>query len=399
MAPTRLLSADEAAARLKVSKATLYAYVSRGLLGAVRDATDPRARRYSSFEIDQLVRRRQGGRRRDAQTLAALAEGWPVLETALAGVQDGRPVYRGHDALTLARQSSAEDVARLLWQLDPHDPFAGPAPVLSAAWQRQAREWVARPLPERTLALFALALPDLNGPAWLPEGAALAEACGAHLRAAVASFLAQPPSAGPLEQQFRRAWKLPRSSDDALRQALVLAAEHEMNMIAFTARGLASVGATLGASLLGGLCNLTSTFDGGASSQVEALWDELTAQRDLAGAVAARLDRGDSLSGFNHLAYPAGDPRASMLLKTAGALQRLPPIAAQVERLTGWKPAIDFGLVALRRALGAPREAALALQIAGRCIGIIGHVLEQRRSGQRIVARARYVGPRAAPKH
>jgi citrate synthase len=37
--------------------------------------------------------------------------------------------------------------------------------------------------------------------------------------------------------------------------------------------------------------------------------------------------------------------------------------------------------------------------MASRCIGIIGHVLEQRRSGQRIVARARYVGPSAAPKH
>ena len=165
----------------------------------------------------------------------------------------------------------------------------------------------------------------------------------------------------------------------------MLGAEHEMNMIAFTARGLASVGATLGASMLGGLCNLSATFNGGAPGQVEALWDELTAQRDLGAAVAARLDRGESLPGFNHLAYPAGDPRALMLLKTAGAIQRLPPIAAQVERLTGWKPAIDFGFVALRRALGAPRDAAQTLQMAGRCVGII--------------ARARYVGPSLAPKH
>jgi len=49
--------------------------------------------------------------------------------------------------------------------------------------------------------------------------------------------------------------------------------------------------------------------------------------------------------------------------------------------------------VALRRALAAPPEAAAALLMAGRCVGILAHVLEQRRSGERLVARSRYVGP------
>ncbi len=388
-----LLTADEAARELGVSKPTLYAYVSRGLLRAVPDPADPRASRYPAFEVALLMRRRGQGRKREQQTLGALNNGWPVLETALAAVVDGQPVYRGQAAVPLAREHSAEDAARLLWQFGAHDPFAAPAPVLSPAWHHLATEIRARPLAERTLALFALALSDLHGSAWLPDGPALAQACGAHLRAAWASFLALAPQDRPLHEQVARAWGLPRRAHDPIRQALVLTADHEMNMVVFTARGLASVGATIGASMLGSMCNLTATFNGGACAQVEALWDDVVRQPDLQAALAARLDRGDNLPGFNHLSYPAGDPRAAALLALCDTLAPLPPIAQAVERLTGWKPAVDFGLVALRRALGAPREAALALQLGGRCVGIIAHVLEQRRSGQRIIARASYVGP------
>jgi len=64
-----------------------------------------------------------------------------------------------------------------------------------------------------------------------------------------------------------------------------------------------------------------------------------------------------------------------------------------VARLTGWKPTIAYGFVALRRAIKAPPGTALALQMAGRCTGVIAHILEQRRSGQRVMPRARYMGP------
>lgn len=387
-----LLASTEAAAYLGVSKATLYAYVSRGLLSAVAVPGDPRTRRYSSFELDLLARRRGQGKR-EQQTLNALNEGWPVLDTALSCIQQGQPVYRGQQVLDVARLASVEDVARLLWQFDRHDPFAAAPPLLSQTWHRLAAELAPRPLPERTLALLALALGDLQGPAWLGDGEALAQACGGHLRVAIASFLARPPQATPLHLQFVQAYGLKPAAAEAIRQALVLVADHEMNMVSFTARSLASAGATLGAAMLGAMCTLTATFNGGACPQVEALWDALLAQPDLGAALAQRLDRGDSLPGFNHLSYPAGDPRAQRLLALAERFGKQPPIAIEVERLTGWKPSADFGLVALRRALGAPPEAALALQMGGRCVGVIAHILEQRRSGQRILTRARYIGP------
>jgi len=398
--PVTLLNSDQVVQRLGISKPTLYAYVSRGLLQAVADPADPRARRYSSFEVEQLQRRKQRGRRVEPQAKAALQGHWPVLETALTGIVDGAPVYRGEPVLALARGASVEDVARRLWQFEAADPFASPAPRLNAAWQRLTRELHAQPLSERTLALFAHANTQLHAPAWLPEGPALAQACGEQLRAAVACFLCQPPQAAPIATQFADAWGLRtsnnRAAEDALRQALVLCADHQMNWVSFSARGLASVGAGLGAALLGALCNLPAQFNGGSCAQVEALWDELLAAPHLETALRARLDRGEALPGFNHYDYPAGDPRATLLLKLAAQHakeKKLPPIARLAERLTGAKPALDFGLVALRRALAAPPEAAAALLMAGRCVGILAHVLEQRRSGERLVARSRYVGP------
>jgi citrate synthase len=392
-APSTLLSAEQAARRLGVSKATLYAYVSRGRLTAVPDALDPRASRYSSFEISVLERRRGSGRRQLQQTLAAVNEGLPILETALSCAHAGRPVYRGQDAVDLARTATVEDVARLLWQCGPSDPFDAPPPELGEHWLRQTAELRKLALQPRTLALLALALPRLQGAWWLEEPQALAHAAGAHLRAAMACFLARAPQARPLHEQFAQAWRLGRRAHEPLRQALVLAADHEMNMVAFIGRALASVGSDMGSALLAAMCTLNANFVGGASVQVEQLWDDLATARDLNGALAARLDQGQGLPGFNHIAYPAGDPRAALLLRLCAQIAPQPPIARAVKQLTGWDPAIDFAFVALRRALGAPKGAALALQLGGRCVGVIAHVLEQRRSGQRIMTRARYVGP------
>jgi citrate synthase len=57
-------------------------------------------------------------------------------------------------------------------------------------------------------------------------------------------------------------------------------------------------------------------------------------------------------------------------------------------------PNLDFGLVLLRRALGLPRGAALALFALGRSAGWIAHALEQYETAQLIRPRALYAGPR-----
>src|SRR5580692_11571974 len=116
------LSSREAARRLGVSAATLYAYVSRGLLRS--EATDGRReRRYRADDISRLKRRRDVGRKAESIANHALDFGTPVLESALTLIEDSRLYYRGHDAAALARTASLEDVARLLWDCGDR-PFA-----------------------------------------------------------------------------------------------------------------------------------------------------------------------------------------------------------------------------------------------------------------------------------
>ncbi len=84
------LSAAEAANRLGVSRQTLYAYVSRGLLRA-HDASDPRQRRYAAEAVARLAEERRRGRRPKEVAKATLDWGLPVLEVS-DHADPGRPV-------------------------------------------------------------------------------------------------------------------------------------------------------------------------------------------------------------------------------------------------------------------------------------------------------------------
>ena len=71
-------------------------------------------------------------------------------------------------------------------------------------------------------------------------------------------------------------------------------------------------------------------------------------------------------------------------------------LAHSVYLATGEHPTLDFGLVALARALQLPEGAALSIFALGRTIGWIAHAIEQYASDQLIRPRAQYVGPKPA---
>jgi len=68
MAGARLIDAAAAAGLLGVGRATLYAYVSRGLIGA-RKEQGSRTSLYDAHDVKTLLRRKQRGR--DADSVAA----------------------------------------------------------------------------------------------------------------------------------------------------------------------------------------------------------------------------------------------------------------------------------------------------------------------------------------
>ena len=117
--------------------------------------------------------------------------------------------------------------------------------------------------------------------------------------------------------------------------------------------------------------------------------------RDPRKALADRLRRGAGVDGFGHQLYPNGDPRATLLLDMLPKSKELTfarTLADAAESVLGERPTLDFGLVAVSRALGLPRGSALALFAIGRTIGWIAHAIEQYETGTMIRPRAKYVG-------
>lgn len=136
---------------------------------------------------------------------------------------------------------------------------------------------------------------------------------------------------------------------------------------------------------------------GGETERTAAMLDE---KGSPASVIAARLRRGERVSGFGHPLYPGGDPRGAALLslarqagKRSKHVDRVEAFVEAGRELLDAAPTLDLGLVALSRALGLPPRAPLSLFAVGRTVGWIAHAIEQYASEPMIRPRARYVGP------
>ena len=388
--PTDWMTADEAARALGVSRSTLYAYVSRGLVRSQAAPGTPQ-RRYRRDEIERLAHERERARKPALVAQASLDWGRPVLDSALTLIEDGRLHYRGRDAVALARTASLEEVAALLWDCGADALDAAPVPRVTPS---AMREIASRPVPERCLAAFA----------WL-QAVEAAQATGVGeamrlLRVMTTVVGGRAATRAPVHAQLARAWGLDARGADLLRRALVLCADHELNASGFAARCVASTNATLGACVTAGLAALSGDRHCGVTAAIERLWDATRGARAprVATIVGERLSAGgvpgQRLAGFGHLLYPDGDPRATALLDALPARDRHPALLAAVSERLGERPSIDYALVALCRHLGRPDGSAYGVFALGRTVGWIAHALEQQRTNTLIRPRAHYTGPR-----
>lgn len=391
--PNYLSSAD-AAARLGVSRQTLYAYVSRGLLHAEAGASH-RESRYLADEVERLAGQRTRGRKPKEVARATLSWGLPVLESAITLIEDGQMYYRGVNAVALAESASVEAVAAHLWQCEADTAFAGPAPRLADGLAGLFAQHRGQRAEASLLPLFTAASDDDATALWQRSPPRQAQGCGDLVRTLAACLLQARPDTAPVHEQCARAWGVDADGADLIRMALVLCADHELNASSFTARCIASTGASLRAGIVGGLAALTGGRHGGTTARGEALWDELDRGGDPGATLRERLARGEDLPGFGHHLYPGGDPRAIALL--GRILPQRPAwqqLIDQAFSLVGQRPSVDFALVAVRRHLGLPVGAAFGLFALGRSIGWLAHGLEQRGSQNVIRPRAAYTGIR-----
>ena len=398
------LSANEAAEELGISVATLYAYVSRGLIRS-EDAPGPsRARRYRAEDVAELRRRKELRHRPEEATAGALAWGMPVLESAITLIADGRLYYRGRDAGALAQESTVEDVARLLW----NDVLDDTAFSFGAALDAATEPSLTTDQPGDALVCAQATLPLMaaGDPAAYDLSHAALERAGARIVRHITSLVAGGSwSEAGVVATLLAGWELEEAAAARLlNAALILSADHELNVSTFTVRCVASAGAPLYAAIAAGLAAMQGARHGGATLQIEAVLAEIERPDDAAPALARRLRRGDPLPGLGHALYPQGDPRGRSLfellraeLPDSPAIGRATAVAEAAANLNGRQPTHDFALVVLCRALELPAGTALQLFALGRCLGWIAHSIEEYGRARLIRPRARYTGPTPQP--
>jgi citrate synthase len=398
MSPSQYLTARQAAQSLGVTRATLYAYTSRGQLRSEAVAGNSRERRYHREDVERLKDRKAA--RRDPSKAAAQGLRWgePVLESGITLIHDGSFYYRGQDAVRLAGAASVEDVAALLWGADPQERqrlFDQPIP-LEPKQLAQLQRVVAEPVPLLQAALPIAAARDLASYDLRPPAV---RATGARIMRLLTTIIAGRTGREAIHVTLQEAWA-PRKPvvADVVRTALVLCADHELNVSAFTARCAASAGASPYDVVSAAMATLKGYRHGGAAASVLQIVRHADTLRNARSALAERLRQGDRAPGFGHPLYPDGDPRAALLIRLAEssgndrAWTLFRNLVRAGKELLSEAPNLDCGLAAVTRTYRLPDQAPLLLFALGRTIGWIAHAIEQYQTGQLIRPRARYVG-------
>ena len=425
------LTAAEASRRLGVKPATLYAYVSRGVLGRVR-APDGRASLFGAEEVERLARR---GRPRRPAGVADI-----TVESAITEITGDSLRFRGLDVTRLAVSRTFEEVAELLWTGEfrsAREPWrARPAALAAGRAAQAALPAGILPLERLQVIVPAMAATD---PLRLQLDRSAVIAAGRNIIAGMVDCLPgdalpTPSPGGPIPPDPPRGEPTPPSPPGAsaaaepvaerlwsrlcagngpgrpapglmraLSAALVLLADHELAASTLAARAAASVRADPYAVVGTGLGAMSGALHGGASLGAETLMAAASGPDDVPRVVAELLRRGEKVPGFGHFVYRGGDPRAILLLDLvrraapkSGQLAVADAVFAEVRQKSLPEPNIDFAIATLVRVAGMVRGAGEAIFAVARTAGWIAHALEAYSGPGPLRPRAVYTGRPAA---
>jgi citrate synthase len=402
---TEWINAAEAARQLGVKQATLYSYVSRGVLTR-RRGTGGKISLFDAAEVGELAQR---GRPRRPPGLTGL-----VIESGLTDIAEDTLRFRGIDALDLAQDRPFEDVSTLLWTGSlTADSTSGtwratPEAVRAGSAAQAALPPGTLPLERLQVIVPALAAAD---PLRLHLDPSAVIAAGQVIIGGMVDCLptaAGAGTAGPGGRIADRLWpKLcpdppPAGLLGALSAALVLLADHELAASTLAARVAASVRADPYAVVATGLGALGGALHGGASLGAETMLAAAGDPADASRVVGDLLRRGERVPGFGHFVYRAGDPRAGLLLalvrRAVPASPRLAvadAVLAETHRRALPEPNIDYALAVLASCAGMITGAGEAVFAIARTAGWLAHGLEEYAARTPLRPRAVYTGPPA----
>jgi citrate synthase len=386
--PDGWITTAEAAQRLGVKRATLYAYVSRGLLQSQRRPGQQESL-FDRAQIDAL-----------ASTSRPSGSPQPVLRfrsiaTAVSTQLDGDLLYRGMPLTDVIAMDSVEQAAALVVGPSPPPSMsqvridASPAVALPRSLHPLATGIARLPLERRlpvAVQLLAVADPlagDIDPERVRATALSLVPAALA-LAAGRASATRHTPEQGGLARDLLRALGQRDGSPAELTLARVLLVsllDHGLTASTVAARVAASTRAGLHDCLAAAYAAMSGPLHGAAPIAAHAL---LAPGLDPAAAVARMVRDHRTVAGFGHFLYPDGDPRADVVLDAVWRLPGTKPLRRRVEALsrlvaerTGSLPNIDLASAAALHALDLPAEAGEVVFQAARSFGVAAHVVEE----------------------
>ncbi|MCB9684614.1 MAG: citrate synthase [Alphaproteobacteria bacterium] len=341
-------------------------------------------------------------------------EGVVVADTELSMVDgaNGELVVRGMPVRALAARARLEDAMALLWHGDLSRSEVLRAELGAARVRVREALGTWRHLPD-AVATMRAALAPLEGATPVELVAAAGEVLvGWSATEAGRASLDPDPDAWHADDLVRR---LNGEARPALARALgaylCTVADHGMNASTFTARVVASTGSDDTSAVVAAIGALKGPLHGGAPGPVLDMLDAVGTPERAEAWVEAELAAGRRIMGIGHRVYKVRDPRVAVLedaiadLVRAGEAKDQLALASAVEKaavaaLERRKPGrglaanVEFATAVLLDAVGLDRRAFTAAFAAGRVVGWLAHVAEQRREGRLIRPQSNYVGPR-----
>ena len=362
---------------------------------------------------------------------AAAATGLRGVVVGASTVSDvvgdkGELIYQGYNIHELAKSSTFEEVAFLLWnkrlprraELDElkhaiGEAYAVPKPIIDLLRQIP-RE--ADPIDVLRTAVSALEFYD-------PEARDISREVS--LKTSI-KLTAQFPTLVAAADRIRRGLDpvepLPDeniatnflymlkgekpSEHDAhvFDVCLVLHADHELNASTFTARVVAGTLANIYASVTAAIGALSGPLHGGANTNVMKTLLEIGDIENLESFIKQALAEKRKIMGFGHAVYRTEDPRATHLRKFSKEMgervgntkwyEMSRKLEEVMMREKGLYPNVDFYSASTYYVMGIPLDLYTPIFAISRITGWTAHILEQYADNKLIRPRAEYVGPR-----
>lgn len=338
---------------------------------------------------------------------------------------EGRLVYRGYDAIELARHATFEEVAYLLWYggLPRPTEFRAFLSGFTGSMELPVETvMILRMFPKAATPMEVIRTAVSSLGHWDPDsGNTGLDAClrkaqrltlriplliAAHQRLREGKEPVKPIPGHGIAYNFlytllgKEPAPLVERAFDA---ALILHADHELNASTFSARVTASTMADIYSSVTSAIGTLKGPLHGGANMEVMQLLEEIGTPATARDFILGKLSRKEKIPGFGHRVYRCEDPRVAPLRSYAKALSetngssRYFEITQEIEKVvleeTKVFPNVDLYTASLYNALGLPTELFTPIFAISRTVGWTSHILEQWSNNRLIRPRAEYIGP------